>query len=101
MKNEQIRTESLRALIRIAKDMWYPQSVVADIMGITHRTLTNTLWGKHETRNLRKMRDKLEEFLLSQVHKARQEHIEAMDKIEADIRAWDIEKLKNSLYIKK
>ena len=47
------------------------------------------------------MRDKLEEFLLSQVHKARQEHIEAMDKIEADIRAWDIEKLKNSLDFKK
>ena len=70
-------------------------------MGVTHRTLTNTISGKHEARNLRKMRDKLEEFLLSQVHKARQEHIEAMDKIEADIRAWDIEKLKNSLDFKK
>ena len=70
-------------------------------MGVTHRTLTNTISGKHEARNLRKMRDKLEEFLLSQVHRAKQEHIEAMDKIEADIRAWDIEKLKNSLDIKK
>ena len=47
------------------------------------------------------MRDALEEFLLSQVHKARQEHIEAMDKIEKDIRAWSIEVLKNSLDIKK
>ena len=101
MTNEQIKTESLRALIRIAKDMWYPQSIVADIMGVTHRTLTNTISGKHEARNLRKMRDKLEEFLLSQVHRAKQEHIEAMDKIEADIRAWDIEKLKNSLDFKK
>ena len=46
------------------------------------------------------MRDSLEEFLLSQVHKAKQEHIEAMDRIEKNIRAWDIEVLKNSLDIK-
>ena len=99
MTNEQIKTENLRALIRIAKDMWYTQKYIAWIMGVDQVTVINfKKW--YKARNLRKMRDALEEFLLSQVHKARQEHIEAMDRIERDIRAWSIEKLKNSLELK-
>ena len=100
MKNEQIKTESLRALIRIAKDMGYTQKYIAWIMWVDQVTVINFKKG-YKARNLRKMRDSLEEFLLSQVHKARQEHIEAMDRIERDIRAWSIEVLKNSLDIKK
>lgn len=100
MTNEQIRTESLRALIRIAKDMWFTQPQIAEVMGVTKITLINTMQGKHKTRNLRKMRDSLEEFLLSQVHRAKQEQIEALDKVERDIRAWSIETLKSSLDIK-
>ena len=99
MTNDQIKTESLRALIRIAKDMWYTQKYIAWIMGVDQVTVINFRKG-YKARNLRKMRDALEEFLLSQVHKKKQEHIEAMDRIERDIRAWDIEKLKNSLELK-
>ena len=99
MTNEQIKTESLRALIRIAKDMWYTQKYIAWIMWVDQVTVINfRKW--YKARNLRKMRDSLEEFLLSQVHKAKQEHIDAMDRIERDIRAWSIEVLKNSLDIK-
>ena len=100
MTNEQINIESLRALIKIAKEMGYTQPQISEVMGVTKVTLINTMQGKHKTRNLIKMRDSLKEFLLSQVHLKKKEHIEAMDKIERDIRAWDIEVLKNSLDIK-
>ena len=100
MTNEQIKIESLRALIKIAKDMWYTQKYIASIMWVDQVTVINFLKKGYKARNLRKMHDALEEFLLSQVHKAKQEHIEAMDKIEKNIRAWDIEVLKNSLDIK-
>ena len=102
MTNEQIKTESLRALIRIAKDkeLKYTQKYIAWIMWVDQVTVINFLKKGYKPRNLTQMRDALEEFLLSQVHKKKKEHIDAMDRIEKDIRVWSIEVLKNSLDIK-
>ena len=69
-------------------------------MGVNQVTVINFKKG-YKSRNLRKMRDALEEFLLSQVHKAKQEHIDEINRIEKDIRSWNIEVLKKNLNIKK